>query len=219
MSVALGTALTTPVGALELVLDTTYTSTPPGTTPAGTPPWGTATFTDTGAGEVTLELSLTLQDPDEFVTSWFFNLDPAYDPTDLDFSGSGATVSLGSNAFQAPGDGFFDIWLTFPSGPPSSRFNNSDTITFVITCVLCTGFEADSFNFMSTSDAAGPLFHAAHVQGIGENATASAQVTGGPNGGGGGSTQVPAPASLALLGSAMTAAVGLVGVRRLRRKR
>jgi hypothetical protein len=181
------------------------------TPPAGTPPWLRATFDDGGgSGSVTLTLTALNLTGTEFVTEWDFN--SAVDPTTLTIvqnTGPTATISQGSNAFQADGDGLFDIEINFASGPPAARFGSGDTATFTITDTTIT---ANTFNLFSAPGGGhGPFHTAAHVQGIGTAGNDSGWIgdTGGTGTGTG--TPVPEPSSLFLLGGGL---VGLGFVRR-----
>jgi hypothetical protein len=198
-------ALALSAEALTLELTTEFSG---ATAPTGTPPWGTATFTDAGAGTVNLTLQLNLQGAQEFLTAWYFNFDPTLNAGDLIFAyqaasstGPAATVNLGTDAFQADGDGLYDIFLDFPPPPGSfaSKFTGTETVVYQITCgdpSECGGFDSESFSFLGApAGGSGPFFHAAHVQGIGEAGEDSGWVTGD-----GGNGTVAAPATLLLLG-------------------
>ena len=147
----------------------------------------TAVFDDGGGtGSVTLTMSMSGPSLSEFVSEWFFNFNG--DPTALNFqlttnttgSGTDPSVGLGSNAFQADGDGLYDINIGFDIAPPAERFGTGETVAYTITAA---GITANSFNALSFFvGGSGPFFTAAHVQGICLNPpdcdqTASAWVT------------------------------------------
>lgn len=168
-------------------------------TPTGTPPFLRATFTDV-VGGVELKMESLLNSGTEFVNVWNFNLDPNLNPNLLSFafqSGSPntASISTGVNAFQADGDGRYDIEFDWPNGG-AGRFNNADMVTYLITSSQT--ISAASFDFLSApAGGHGPFPTAAHVQGIGDS--------------GSGWITVPEPTSgLLMLG----ALAGLVVIRR-----
>ncbi|MCH8840097.1 MAG: PEP-CTERM sorting domain-containing protein [Planctomycetes bacterium] len=143
-----------------------------------------ATFDDGGtAGSVTLTMSAPNLTPDpngltddEHVNEWNFNLDPNFDPTSLVFSSpttvSGAfgpiTINTGVNAFQANGDGFFDIMFMFSiTNGAKIKFTQGDAVSFDITGIPT--LTANSFNFPSFQDGGQGTFPtAAQVLGIGD---------------------------------------------------
>lgn len=147
-----------------------------GTSPDGTPPWLQAVFTDNSQPANTVQLTLTAGNltGNEFVSCWYFNLNPALDPTGLNISVSGSsgsvtgpTVQTGANAFKAGPDGKYDVLLGF-STANSGRFMAGDSITFTITDL--SGLTADDFDQLSTAaGGAGPYLSAAHVQSIGQD--------------------------------------------------
>lgn len=147
-----------------------------GTVPAGSPPWLKATFDDGGsAGSVTLTLENVNLSGGEFTREWNFNLDPNLDPASLSFSaplkvGSFDDPSIGkiANAFQAGGDGLYDIQFLFATsgaGGGIHRFGLGESATLVITGIPT--LVASSFNYLSApAGGAGPFYTAAHIQGI-----------------------------------------------------
>ena len=152
--------------AVQFDLSTVYT----GTAPSGSPSWLTMNFS--GSGTVNLTLSSHLQSTSEYITNVYFNLNPALNPTNLAFShvsGDIASISKGTNAFMAPGDGIYDVRFQFPNSPPSGRFRGGELSTYAITCGGCAGFNANSFKVLGApgpGSTAGPFFAVAKVQGI-----------------------------------------------------
>ena len=142
-----------------------------GTTPAGAPPWLQATFTDTAASTVNLTLSAGNLSGSDFVTCWYFNLNPGMDPANLNLTVSSSTgsftapsVGVGANGFKAGPDGKFDLLLGFSStGDDSTRFTSGDSLTFTITGI--SGLTADDFSWLSTSAGGkGTYSSAAHIE-------------------------------------------------------
>lgn len=147
-----------------------------GTPPSGSPPWLQAVFSDNGQPANTVQLTLTAGNlvGSEFASCWYFNLNPALDPSGLSFSVSGSTgsfttptVQTGANAFKAGPDGKYDVLLGF-STADSGRFTAGDSITFTITDM--SGLTADDFDQLSTAACGGGQYSSAvHVQSIGDN--------------------------------------------------
>jgi hypothetical protein len=167
VAVALTGATARPAKALEFNLDTVFS----GNTPDGTGPWLNVTFEDSGANQVLMTVTSLLTGTSQFISQLYFNLDPAIDPTSITESGkavdSGSftlpTLSKGTNAFQADGDGKYDLLYDF-STAAGGRFNNSDVMTVTLSA---TGLTASSFNFLSNpAGGSGPFYIAAHLQGI-----------------------------------------------------
>jgi hypothetical protein len=133
-------------------------------------PWLRATFHTVSVGEVTLTLESFLTGT-EFVdgnAGWYFNFNPALDVMALSITfvtGSGVEpefIGQGENAFQADGDGSFDIAFDFPQ-PAGSRFGAGATAEFNITS--SEPITAYSFNFFSElGGGQGSYLSAAHVQ-------------------------------------------------------
>ncbi|MGN6643759.1 MAG: PEP-CTERM sorting domain-containing protein [Verrucomicrobiota bacterium] len=173
-----------------------------GTSPSGSSPWVDATFQDVSPGTVLLTFENVGLSSGEKLTELYFNLDPAKQATSLTFthvSDSGGfvlpTISRGENAFQAGGDGKYDILFSF-SQSRAAAFTAGEYLTYQITGI--TGLIASDFIGLSLpAGGHGPFLAAGHVQGI--------------NVSGGGSTSgwiapsqfttipVPEPSSAALL--------------------
>lgn len=177
--------------------------------PTGTAPWATVAFNDLGLNQVEFLLTLDLTG-DEFMSGFSFNLDPALSVNSLTFSNT-ATVG----AFTLPsitrstngvneGQGMkFDFGVDFSTSNASSgsrRFNNTDSLRYVMSYTGSGTFNSQSFKYL---DATGTNYVIAHVQGIGECDT-SAWITGTPS--------IPEPQPAMLLG-----AFGIIALLRRRK--
>jgi hypothetical protein len=201
---------TTQSEALTFNLD--YLFTEDSSRPAGTAPWLTATFETISTGlfnVVQLTMTATNLVDKEFVGAWLFNFDPALPNTfptveyqTASSTGPGAIVSGPNSA--SPINFGFDIAFDFPqsNSPSSDRFDAGETVAYLITGA---GITAESFNFTNADG----LLSAAHVQGIGTNASGSAWIADSQKD----VTPVPEPATMLLLGA------GLIGLGFFGRKR
>jgi hypothetical protein len=185
---------------------------------AGDSTVATLLFQDTGAGnEVTLTVTSSLVDVDEFFSNIAFNVN-GFDPSDIIASFKAGSkvgdfdlptlLTDDQNGQNPPGAGTgLDAQYRFETNNSDSgthRFNLTDSFQYVFTAA---GLDALDF---SSTNAAG-YYALAHVQGIGDGKTSSVYVSNGP------STppppSVPEPTSLILL------ATGLIAGARSLRKR
>ena len=189
-----------------------YTESFGAVSPDGPAPWATSVFDDGGTvGSVTLTMSIPTSVNLADVTGMYFNLDPLMDATLLDFtrvSGTGPTAAntsilTGVDAFQADGDGRYDILFDFPPPPgqQDARFNAGEDLVYTITG---DGLTASSFNFFAAPGGGfGPYLSVARFQQTGPLQEGSDWVG-----------AVPVPAAVWLFGSGL---LGLVGVARRKR--
>jgi hypothetical protein len=162
------------------------------TAPAGSTSWLVATFEDQGGGVVRLTMDASGLVGTEFVSEWSFNLDNVtpLDPTLLTFTAvdisdipgfsTAADIDTGVDAFQADGDGKFDILFNFPTsgaGGGVARFTTGESVVIDITYGGVGTFNEGSFNFGSAPGGGNGTFHsAAHVQSIGTSGSGSGWV-------------------------------------------
>lgn len=196
-----------------------------GTAPTGVGPWVTATVEDKTGGGVRITMSTAGLSGSEYLDSFYFNLNPQLNLSSLSVPTwvSGVLVSppdanppgleIGTNAFKADGDGYFDLIFRFPQSG-SAKFGAGASSVYDM-----SGVTAADFRFTSAPSgqiAEGfpkdGLGSAAHVQSIGTDGKYSGWTTGAdvpPPGEGDAPLPAIAPAGLALL--------GLVGLKRRRK--
>jgi PEP-CTERM motif-containing protein len=166
-----------PASALAITfnLDFEFSS---GTPPEGATPWVTITIDDAadagGANSVRVTVSNPNLTDNEFTSEVSLNLDPTLNPLGLTYTSvntsavSSVSFNTGVDAFQADGDGKFDILFDLPPPPGSfaSKFTAGETISFDLT--YTAALSAADFDFGSAPGGGQGTFRAAaHVQGIG----------------------------------------------------
>ena len=199
------------------------------TQPGGPAPWLTASFNDATAGsgyDVRGTFTASGLIGSEFISGMYFNLDPNINPLQVTANlvsqppNTVEAIGLVPNAFQADGDGLYDILIALNTAS-AFRFNDDETV--VIDFNLTTGtLLAQHFNFLAAPGGGnGPFYAAAHLQGIGPTGALSTWIADG-NGGVGDCpgctptpdvTPIPEPTTMLLLGS------GLLAVARYTKKR
>lgn len=166
------------------------------TPPAGDAPWATVTFTDHGPNQVGLLLTLDLTG-NEFMSRFSFNLDPSMAANSLVFSDVSTVgaftlpaITLSNDTVKAGQGTRFDVGFDFNvsnSSNGSRRFNETDSLYFIMTYDGSDLFNANSFNYLDATSKNNVI---GHIQGIGYDDT-SAWLT---------NTSIPEPQPALLIG-------------------
>jgi hypothetical protein len=155
------------------------------------------------AGGVRISVTNNLVDPGAFLGSLYLNTSVAPLAGAVGTcvnctatNGQTMTFNFGSDAFQADGDGRYDILIDF-STAAADRLLAGEVVVFDVTSTT-VGFTSDSFLvFSAPGGGNGPFRAAAHIQAL-------------PNGESDFVSEVPEPTSMLLLGSGLvTLAAGL----------
>ncbi len=181
--------------------------------PEGTAPWVTATLTTISPGTVELRMATANLIDAEYVSEWYFNLDPVLNATSLlisPVSGTAAqSISRGADSLKADGDGWYDILFTFAKSG-AARFGAGEVSTYRITGI--PGLDEFDFLCLSTPGGGnGTWISAAHVQGIGDGDQYSGWI-------GGTIGHAPEPSPALLFGAGLTLISSGVFVRSRRRR-
>jgi len=146
----------------------------------------------------------------ETVAFWYFNFDPALDPTQITFTAVNNADSIpnsitgGADAFMADGSGMYDILFDFPPPPGSAaaRFSAGESVVYDLS--YTSPIDVSDFDFFSTGGGNGAFLSAAQVMRIGPLDDGSGYVG-----------AVPEPETYAM----MLAGLGLMGFVARRRRR
>ncbi len=150
-----------------------------GATPGGTAPWLRVVLDDAIAAtgwQVRLTMTALNLVSNEFVSDWYLNLNPNINSTSLVFDkvnvlASDPTISKGTDAYKADGDGYFDVKFAFPTSGQnggSGKFTAGESVVYDIKSTTGT-LTASSFNFLSVGGDKGGFKSAAHIQGVGSS--------------------------------------------------
>jgi hypothetical protein len=182
-----------------------------GVAPAGPNPWLTMKLED-GLAANTVRLTFDAKNlvGQEFVSGWYVNLNPALNPQQLSFAIVPPnptqltlnTITTGVNAYQANGNGRYDVLFDFPPPPGafSAKFTSGEKV--IVDVSRAGGLTVSDFLYESaTGGGNGVHYAAAHVQGIGNDS------------GWIGATAIPEPSTYAaILGGAVL--LGVIARRR-----
>ena len=185
------------------------------TAPDGPAPYATSVFDDGGgSGTVILTMTASSSIGAADITQMYFNFDPTLDLVNLEFTyeaglsdgpaaagGGGNGVFTGTDAFQADGDGKYDILFDFPPPPGNTKWMAGETVVYTITST--DAITASSFNYLSApgGNAAGPFLSVARFQSTGDGSDSDWV----------GAGVIPIPAAVWLFGSGL---LGLIGIAR-----
>jgi hypothetical protein len=197
-----------------------------GTDPTSSAPYLQAVFTDIvqgGKNAVTLKLTSSLTNANEFFSNATFNFDPNKTVSNLTIAQNApnagidvaraASTATDANNLKLDGSGNqkFDIQINWGTSGSADRFNASDVNTFLITSSDNAGVSVVDFNKQQNANNTG-YFAGVHIQGNGPSAAVASQTpiyvpTSTPG------AAVPEP--LTILGAATAAGFGASFKRRL----
>ena len=147
-----------------------------GTAPEGPAPWMQITLDDSfgGANTVRLTIATSGLTGNESVKGVYLNFDPILDPTQLSFTAVDIAdavpnaINTGVNAFQADGDGLFDIEFDLPPPPGNDAVQLMAGESIVYDLTYVSPISAASFDYSSVMGGGNGSYQAAaHIQRIG----------------------------------------------------
>ncbi len=138
-----------------------------GDTPDGSPPWMTVTFADSGANQVTMTIQNNFAAGSQFISNFFFNVDPAIAAMSITNQSGQAPETIhpySQGAYGNPAFGNqYDVQFSFETANNPNRFIGGESSVFLLSGV---GLDENSFSFTTPSNNGGPQYMAAHLQGI-----------------------------------------------------
>ena len=163
-----------------------------------------------GSVDVTIDANGLDGSLSEYISGLYLNLDPSKNATSLTTSFSGSSplitgVDLGTNAYQADGDGKYDIrinWSSSGSGDKRFEADMTDVVSFTLAGLTASDFDFDS----APAGGKGPFRAALRARGLDDDASGSGWFS--PE-----TTPVPEPSTLLLLSVGAVALLGY-GIRR-----
>lgn len=174
---ALLAALPIPTSAatVDLCLSVDFSDPEPGSCCPACPSseWLTVSITDDAIrGQVSMTISAANLMNEEHVMYLYLNLDPELDATGLQFTdptqtGSFAlpTIELGTNAYKAANDGYFDIRFAFNTAAVQG-FGTGKSVSYLVSIDGGSLTAPDFFHWSfpgGEPDAGGPFLAASHV--------------------------------------------------------